>query len=71
MRRRLGGVVVWSVLVFSTAVVSAGQTGPVVDEDYRVPRTPDGQPDISGIWRNDTLTPLERPTRLGDQVFFT
>ena len=67
---RLGGVM-WSVLVFSTAVVSAGQTGPVVDEDYRAPRTSDGQPDISGIWRNDTLTPLERPTRLGDQVFFT
>ena len=25
----------------------------------------------SRIWRNDTLTPLERPARTGDQEFFT
>ncbi|HKE85836.1 MAG TPA: hypothetical protein VKB50_18880 [Vicinamibacterales bacterium] len=28
---------------------------------YRVPRTPDGQPDIQGFWTNSTYTPLERP----------
>ena len=39
--------------------------------DYRAPRTPDGQPDISGIWTNDTLTPLERPAELGDKAFYT
>ncbi len=38
---------------------------------YRAPRTPDGQPDISGIWTNDTLTPLERPRELGDKAFYT
>ena len=38
---------------------------------YRAPRTPDGQPDISGIWTNDTLTPLERPPELGDKAFYT
>ncbi len=27
----------------------------------RAPRTPDGQPDLQGIWTNSTLTPLERP----------
>ena len=27
----------------------------------RSPRTPDGQPDLQGIWTNSTLTPLERP----------
>ncbi len=50
--------------------VWAGQEpGPV--DGYRTSRTTDGQPDISGIWRNDTLTPLERPGRLGDQEFYT
>ena len=48
-----------------SAVQSSG------DVDYRAPRTPDGQPDISGIWTNDTLTPLERPAHLGDQAFLT
>ena len=27
-------------------------------------RTPDGQPDLQGIWTNATLTPLERPKEL-------
>ena len=30
-------------------------------------RTPDGQPDISGIFTFRTLTPLQRPSALGDQ----
>jgi len=37
---------------------------------WSVPRTPDGQPDLQGIWTNATVTPLERPTELaGKQVF--
>src|SRR5260370_1046070 len=33
------------------------------------PRTPDGQPDLQGIWSNATTTPLERPAALaGKQV---
>ena len=30
-----------------------------------IPRTPDGHPDLQGIWTNATLTPLERPAELG------
>jgi hypothetical protein len=35
------------------------------------PRTPDGQPDIGGVWTNATITPLERPADLADKQFFT
>ena len=38
-------------MIFTTAV--AGQT---------LPRTPDGQPDLQGVWDFRTMTPLERPT---------
>ena len=34
-------------------------------------RTPDGQPDLQGIWTNATLTPLERPASLKDKAFLT
>ena len=34
-------------------------------------RTPDGQPDLQGIWTNATLTPLERPADLGNKEFLT
>ena len=33
--------------------------------------TPDGQPDIQGIWSNATITPFERPVALGDKAFLT
>jgi hypothetical protein len=36
-----------------------------------IPRTPDGRPDLQGTWTNATITPLERPARLGDRRFLT
>jgi hypothetical protein len=38
---------------------------------YKAPRTPDGAPDLQGIWTNQTLTPLERPADLAGKEFFT
>ena len=35
------------------------------------PHTPDGAPDIQGIFTNSTVTPLERPKDLGSKEFFT
>ena len=34
-------------------------------------RTPDGQPDIQGVWNNSTITPLERPAQLAGKAIFT
>jgi hypothetical protein len=34
-------------------------------------RTPDGQPDLQGVWTNATITPFERPTALHDRAFLT
>jgi hypothetical protein len=31
---------------------------------WKVPRTPDGHPDLQGNWTNATLTPIERPNGL-------
>ncbi len=59
-----------ALLIGAVSVVdpaAAGQGRGAIASAYRAPRTADGQPDISGIWTNDTLTPLERPTRLGDK----
>ena len=35
------------------------------------PRTPDGQPDLQGIWSYATLTPMERPRELAGKEVFT
>lgn len=39
--------------------------------EYRAPRTSHGQPDLQGIWTNSTLTPVERPSNLGDKLVLT
>jgi hypothetical protein len=36
-----------------------------------VPRTPDGRPDLQGIWTNVTRTPLERPDEFRGKTVFT
>jgi len=36
-----------------------------------VPRTPDGHPDLQGLWDYRTATPLERPRDVADKEFFT
>ena len=33
--------------------------------DWAMPRTPDGKPDLQGIWTNATQTPLQRPAEFG------
>ena len=35
------------------------------------PRTPDGQPDLQGIWNFSTITPLERPAEFAGKPFLT
>ena len=34
-------------------------------------RTPWGEPDLRGVWRNETETPLERPVELAGKEFYT
>lgn len=35
------------------------------------PRTPDGQPDLQGVWLSNTATPLERPKQLEGRARLT
>ena len=34
---------------------------PAVAQTYKPPRTPLGQPDLQGLWDNDSMTLLQRP----------
>ena len=36
-----------------------------------VPHTPDGQPDLEGVWNFSTATPMERPEELADKETLT
>jgi hypothetical protein len=47
------------------------QMGGLAAGPPRLPRTPDGHPDLQGIWNNATQTPLQRPVELGSKQFYT
>jgi hypothetical protein len=38
---------------------------------WKAPRTADGQPDLQGIWANNSATPMQRPEVLGDRAELT
>ena len=52
-------------LVLLASICVMGQT------QSKPPRTPDGQPDLQGLWTNETITPFERPSQLAGKAFFT
>jgi hypothetical protein len=47
--------------------VKAATTG----KAYTPPRTPDGVPDLQGVWTNNTVTPMQRPKELAGKEFYT
>lgn len=64
--------VLFCVLLSSVAAAQPAQrreTGTAVGT--RVPRTPDGRPDMQGVWIHGTLTPFERPAALGTKAIYT
>ena len=59
---------------FISAVCAVALTGigaAQAPKKWTPPRTPDGQPDIQGIWSFATITPLQRPADLAGKEFFT
>lgn len=40
-------------------------------KSWTPPRTPDGAPDLEGVWTNNTATPLQRPKNLVGKEFYT
>ena len=73
-RRRVRPVVCCVTLLAMTVAAPhlfAGQAPSPGAAEWVAPRTPDGQPDIQGVWVNSTMTPLERPSRLADKAFYS
>jgi hypothetical protein len=58
------------VSMLATIAMATGQS-PIAAKKWTTPRTPDGQPDLEGIWTNATITALERPKELARKEFFT
>lgn len=53
------------------AVTAALLSTASIANEYQVPRTEYGHPDLQGIWTNASQTPLERPVQYGTQRAYT
>ena len=62
------GTLAVAIMLVALAVPVSGQTG---SDTWAPPRTPDGQPDLQGIWTNETITAFERPDALADRAVLT
>ena len=65
---------IMSALVFlKPAQVTVAQEGPTASATAPAPtlKTPWGEPDLQGIWMDESDTPLQRPAKYANQEFFT
>ncbi len=66
-----GTAILALLLAVVTAPRAAGQAPRPASKKWTLSHTPDGQPDLQGIWSNATITPFERPRDLAGKEFFT
>src|SRR6266446_1914534 len=71
MNSRLPALAVISLATFLSPAKIAAQAPPAKSTTWAAPRLPDGRPDLSGYWSNNTITPLERPEALAGKEFLT
>ena len=74
--RWVASVILVTIAILAPAAAQEQKAAPKLpagknSKTWKAARTPDGQPDLEGVWTNATITPLERPADLGDKAFFT
>src|SRR5947208_15865751 len=76
MRDRFSGSMIW--VAIAAAGVSASISMSITRTSAQAPaasvptlKTPWGEPDLQGIWTDETDTPLQRSPRFANQEFFT
>ena len=55
----------------TTPAAQKAKTAAAVKGTWTPPRTPDGQPDLQGVWTNNSVTPLQRPKELAGKEYYT
>jgi hypothetical protein len=60
-----------SVVATQVAPTQPSTERPAANGGAVTPRTPDGRPDLQGVWHYGTVTPLQRREEFADRPFIT
>src|SRR5579871_6126403 len=78
MRERFSGTIITVAIagaavggVISVSTIRTSAQAPVTSATVPALKTPWGEPDLQGIWLDETDTPLQRPAKYAGQEFFT
>ena len=66
-RKKLIRTLVLSSLVAGTTLLSQA----LADDGWELGRTINGQPDLQGVWANNSITPVERPEMFADREYLS
>jgi hypothetical protein len=67
----LTGIAVGAALAAAPLAAQSQSSAQAGASNAKLPRTPDGRPDLQGTYTHGTLTPFERPAALGNKAFYT
>ena len=67
----MGVLATVAALGVSAPIPLAAQGQKAAAKAFAASRTPDGQPDLQGVWSFSTITPLERPAEFAGREFLT
>jgi hypothetical protein len=56
-----------ALIAVSPLTAQSPHVDPPAPPGWKVPRTPDGHPDLQGTYGNNSITPLERPKELANK----
>jgi hypothetical protein len=58
-------------LAFAASLFAQTPAAKSSSRNWTVPRTPDGKPDLQGVWTNATITPMERSKEMAGKATLT
>jgi hypothetical protein len=67
----IGVAIAGAAIGLAASVSSTSAQAPTASEQAAAPKTPWGDPDLQGIWTDETDTPLQRSPKYANQEFFT
>jgi hypothetical protein len=73
MKHRAHSLELWmpAAVAAAAALAAASQASAQVSSEQTLPKTAWGEPDISGVYAEFTIAPLQRPPEFGDREFLT